>query len=333
MKKLSLVEPWNNHFDSQCTLEDIYHCFRLLLGRLPQKHEWPGHSGFAGGRLEDVVSIYLNSLEFKNRKLGLFEADDIELMDIEGFKFYVPKNDQLLGRCLYNTKTYEPHITKFLRKNLISGHHFLDVGANIGYFSMLSASLVGSNGRIYSFEPFSFNVKLLCLNKQVNEFENIEIFPLALSDKSSLYLYNEAGTNGVISPIVNDFRSVFDSTLVYSVTLDEMSAKIARLDFVKVDIEGAEYLMLMGGKKLLTKHCPVIISEFSPASIEAVSKVSPEEYLHELMLDETYELLVFEELDVTSCHRDPGKVMSIYEQKGCDHIDIIAAPNPSGLRL
>ena len=206
-EQLDLREPWKHGYDDTCTTTDIFFSFRLLLGRNPSKGEWPGHAGLAGGQLKDVVSTYLDSPEFKNRQLGSFDVKEIELCDVQGFKLYVPKNDTQVGRAIYLSRTYEPPLTDLFLRNLREGHVFVDVGGNIGYFSMLAASRVGPQGRVLTVEPFSQNVKLLHLSRQANAFEQIEIFPIAASLSRKLYLYDNGGTNGFISPL-SDRKSV-----------------------------------------------------------------------------------------------------------------------------
>ena len=68
-------KPWTINFDKKVNKIDIYYCFRLLLGRNPSKEEWPGHSGFVGTNLTNLVSSYLSSAEFKNRNLLSYNSD------------------------------------------------------------------------------------------------------------------------------------------------------------------------------------------------------------------------------------------------------------------
>ena len=323
-----LQEPWKHDYSDACTVEDIYYCFRLLLGRNPSRMEWPGHSALAGGQLKNVVATYLDSPEFKNRQLGSFDTSQIDLCHIHGFNLYVPKNDIQVGRGIYTSHTYEPPVTNLFMRNLKRGDVFVDVGANIGYFSMMAASLVGSTGRIFAFEPFSQNVKLLHLSRQVNQFERVEIFPVAAGSDRRLYLYDNAGTNGFISPLTNDFRAVMQSTIVFSVCLDDVLRDVERIDFIKVDVEGAEHLVLQGARTLLQRHHPVIVSEFAPPAIQNVSGASPIDYLDCLLVSPEYELSILDEADVVSCGREIDRVINFFEAKGGDHIDVLSTPRP-----
>jgi FkbM family methyltransferase len=322
--EVDLERPWEAEYRDECTVEDIFYCFRLLLGRLPGKEEWKGHSALTGGRLQDVVPLYLTCAEFKNRKLGSLE-ENTTVVDLNTHRMYLPLNDPLVGQGIFRTGNYEPSVTNVIRKNLRVGDLFVDVGANIGYFTLLAASVVGSQGQVLAFEPFSTNVKFLYLSKCLNDFDQITIYPFALADRENLCFYGNVGSNGQISAASHDPRRVFESTLVYSVRLDSLLEEILRLDMIKVDVEGAENLVLSGAQRTLARYCPIIISEFAPPSLQAVSGVSPSQYLNGLMLNDGYNLYVLGEKDLIPCGKDCDKVMNIFADSGVDHIDIMAA--------
>ena len=307
--------------------EDIYYCFRLILGRNPSQAEWPGHKSLAGNNLRDVVSTYLSSREFRNRKLGALSTTEHVLVDLDRYQMYVSTSDTAVGIHIHRQKTYEPHVTEAIKMKLGPGMYFVDIGANIGYFSLLAAHLVGKEGRIFSFEPFQYNVKLLYLNARINGFENIEIYPFALADKKSLFAYDNMASNGVISGIDEDINSVLSTTLVYSVRLDDVLRDIERLDAIKIDVEGAEYMALSGARNLLKRHRPVIFTEFSPPALEAVSKVSAETFLRLLLIDDDFSIAVLDSSGaVIDCKNDLGRVIGHFGAANSDHIDIVASP-------
>jgi FkbM family methyltransferase len=225
-------------------------------------------------------------------------------------------------------RTYQPPLTRLFMRNLKRGDVFVDVGANIGYLSMLAASHVGQTGRVFAFEPFSQNVKLLHLSRQANQFGQVEIFPVAASSDRRLYLYDNAGTNGFISPLVDDFRAVMQSTIVFSVCLDDVLKDIEQVDFIKLDVEGAEDLVLQGAEALLQRHQPVIVSEFAPPAIQNVSGASPIDYLNRLLVSPEYELFILDEAGVIPCGREIHKVMNFFDIKGTSNIDVLSTPRP-----
>jgi len=110
--------------------------------------------------------------------------------------------------------------------------------------------------------------------------------------------------------------------LVQSVRLDKSLRDIERLDLIKIDIEGAEYMALDGAKSIIQQHNPIIVSEFCPPMLEATSNMSGQEYLDLLRLDGTYSIGILNEdggLDML----DNMKIMDIYQQTD-KHLDIVA---------
>jgi len=240
---------------------------------------------------------------------------------------YVSISDAAVGAHIYGQKSYEPHVTKAIKRKLAPGMFFVDIGANIGYFSLLAAHLVGKEGRVFSFEPFQYNVKLLYLNAKINDFGNIEIYPFAVVDQRSLFAYDNMASNGVISEIGQDLHSILSTTLVYSIKLDDVLQDIERLDVIKIDVEGAEYMALSGAKRLLKRHRPTIFAEFSPSALQVISKVSAEAFLRLLLIDDDFSIAVLDKNgNMLDCKNDLAQVIGHFEAAGSDHIDIVAFP-------
>lgn len=320
-----LGKPWKIKFDNVCTEVDIFYAFRLILGRTPSEQEWEGHRTQAGNKLSDIIASYIGSMEFNKRRLIASNAMKYTLVNLERYKIYVSPSDTAVGVHIYNGKIYEPHVTKIIETVLMSGMSFLDIGANIGYFSMLAAHIVGNKGRVYAFEPFQNNVKLLYHSADINRFSQISIFPFALSNENELLLYSNEASNGRVDTI-SDIDMSLSSDMVYAVKLDDF-LQIDCLDVVKIDVEGAEYLALTGAKKLLEKYCPIIVSEFSPPALNATSGVSPEEYLTVLLVNDDYKLAVISEQGtLIKVGRDISKIIRYFHNAKTDHIDIIAYP-------
>lgn len=321
------AEPWEREFPAECSEDDVYHCFRLLLGRPPSAAEWPGHRARVGDQLQRVVADYLSSREFKNRALLAPADDEYVRLELPQFQLYVQAHDAAVGQPLRATQQYEPHVCTAIRSVLRPGMIFLDVGANIGFFTMFAASLVGSTGRVFAVEPFQSNLKLLYLNAQLNGFAHVTILPFAASDESCLLAFDNVASNGQVSPLRPDLAFLLDTTLVYGARLDDALREVASVDVIKIDVEGAEYRALRGARALLERSRPTIVSEFSPPALSAVSGVNGETYLQLLLLDEGYVLDVLaHDGPPIACGRDIGRVMRAFEQAGVDHIDIVARP-------
>lgn len=312
-------------WDAEADLDDIYHCFRLILGRPPSRKEWDGHSSMSGQDLTNVVNTYLTSAEFRNRKLDYLDLSDIHEVELEGRKMCVPGNDPHIGSRILATGRYEEHITQYIRQALRPGNTFVDIGANIGFFTTLGAHLVGTEGSVIAIEPSDNNVKFILRNKQINDFPQIKIHPLAAADKEDLWLYDSAASNGFIFSVDDDLQRLFGSTLVYSKRLDDLLMGHS-VDLIKVDVEGAEYIALLGARECLRQHRPTIIAEFSSAALLSVSKITPDPFF-DLLIDELdYQVAVFEGLNLVDCGKDRGKVLEVYNKAASDHIDILLTP-------
>lgn len=319
-----------NNFDELANENDIYHCYRLLLGRKPDPDGWnTWTSAIQGGMsINTLVLCFLGSPEFKNRSLSpSVSGTKYELVELPDFKIYVPTDDWAIGRHILVQKFYEPHVTSVIKSVLSPGMGFLDIGANIGYFSLMAASLVGSSGKVFSFEPSQHNCNCLYLSAKTNNFDNIDIYPFAVAEKQATFIYDTTlGTNGCISEFDNNLTIEESRSLVRSMVLDEVLRDVERINLIKIDIEGAEFRALEGAKEIFKKHRPLIISEFSPPALKNVSKVSGENYLKKLLAENYYISVIEPTGQLTECVDDIAKVMKIYESKKASHVDIFAYP-------
>ena len=162
-------------FAVAATAEDIYYCFRLLLGRNPSPTEWSGHSSLAGNDLSSVVRSYLDSPEFANRGLiARSLASDITLTEAPGFLIYTVADDLAVGKHVA-AGGYELHVAAVLRSRLQPGMGVIDLGANIGFFTMLAASLVGAEGTVLAVEPNLANVRMIEASRRANGFGHVSI--------------------------------------------------------------------------------------------------------------------------------------------------------------
>jgi len=316
--------PWKAGFNPSTTIDDIYYCFRLLLGRNPGEREWSSHVWRAGEDLTGVVRSYLSSREFSQRKMLAHEAPvDIELIKLNGFSIYTSASDVAVGKHV-RANAYEPDVTAIFRRFLRPGMAVIDVGANIGYFTMLSASLVGPKGYVLAVEPNPNNVRMLEGSRRVNGFDQVELAYAAAWSKKGLLALNASYSNGVTSAIETGIGALMAVQIVPSFTLSALAPQDRPVDFVKIDIEGAEYSALMGARDILARNHPIIVSEFSPVQLQAVSGVSGEEYLC-FLTDLGYRLAVIEREGNLSEHgADIATVMDAYQNCGTDHIDILA---------
>lgn len=316
---------WPETFDPKATETDILYCFRLLLGRFPAKHEWLGHALQKGCDLQAVVRTYLSSLEFANRGLIVPPKSSHQWKAMDGFSMYASPEDLAVGRVILAKGIYEPAVTRAFRTRLRPGMTVVDVGANIGYFSLLSASLVGSTGSVIAVEPNPRNVKALYASAARNGFRHVHVFQAAASDECGLLFLNVDSSNGTVSPAKGDIDDMLSRETVPALTLDTIIEPSRRVDLIKLDTEGAEYKVLRGARKFLSASRPTIISEFSPGQLQCISAVTPEKYL-ELFVDLGYQISILGESAELPCGTDTKAVLDKAHRSGTDHIDIVAEP-------
>ena len=305
---------------------DIYYCYRLFLNREPDPEgyaDWLNLIKTHHITIEHLTDGFLHSREFMELQA---QRDTPQLVELPGFKMMVRSNDHFIGAVIARSGTYEPHVTAVLRQLLRPGMTFLDIGANIGYFSLLAASLVGENGRVISFEPVPDNVQLLQQSIAANGFTNIRLHPQAALEKPQQIALEIGGTNSN-SRVVNPDSDEIERPLVEAVVLDEVLSHLPRLDVVKMDIEGAEPRALQGMTRLLQKHRPVLIAEFSPDLIQLTSGVKPLAFLQQLA-DLGYDLFGLQpglNLEQAS-PQNPAALLHLCQQTKAVHLDIVARP-------
>lgn len=327
--KNSIIAFAGEHiFDPLASETDIFYCFRLILGRLPSREEWKGHSPFTGLDLPKVVAGYLNSLEFANRGLLVPPTmEDIQLVELDRFAMYLSSSDYAVGREILKSKTYEPNVTRILNERVRPGMTVLDVGANIGYHSLLMSVLVGEEGRCIAIEPNPSNVKLLLANKNLNKLEQLEILQAAAGNAWGVLQLNPSYSNGVVSPVtVKSIQEITRQETVLSLKIDGILPPDVKVDVIKIDVEGSEFNALSGALRCIENDRPLIISEFMPGGLRGISGVTPEEYLT-FLTNLGYHLAVLEADHCVSCQQNAAMVMKIFREKNVDHIDILAEPS------
>ncbi len=173
--------------------------------------------------IEDVVTAFLTSLEFKLGHADLVKPD-LDLIETDGRKIYVYADDAGISAMLRGG-LYEPNVTAFLVSRLQPGHTFVDIGANLGHFSLLAAVAV-EHGRVVAVEPSSRNVMALRTSIRANDLTNIEVLNVAASSTWQLLAFGVSGTNGITGPLASSDTHV---EVVQGVPLDD-ALQIDRLD-------------------------------------------------------------------------------------------------------
>ncbi len=190
-------------------------------------------------------------------------------------KIYLDKIDSLYLSVHKDFGGYEKEL---IEKQIKKGDIVLDVGANIGFYTLIMAKLVGKTGRVFAFEACPTNFKILQKNVEANGYKNIVLINKAVtnSTKNIDFYIDEKNTAGNgLSP-----KKGITPIEVPSIRLDDYFPKKSRVDFIKIDIEGSEFLALLGSQNLLEENPKVkIITEFFPQLLNLVGS-SPKDYLN-----------------------------------------------------
>ncbi len=223
-----------------------------LLGRL-NRFIFRNFSGYGFGRILPQTKI----VNFLSKRLR------IDYIEHEGHKLYIGGKDKV-GYFYYD---YEKNETNLVKGVIKKGDIAADLGANIGYYTLLFAKLVGKNGKVFAFEPEPKNFELLKKNIETNDYSNhrIHLIKKVIFNKSGkikLYL-NEQNTGD--HKIIPSEKKSIECEMT---TLDN-ELKNQKISFMKIDIQGAEGGALLGMKNILKNNKNLkIMMEFSPCRIE-----------------------------------------------------------------
>jgi FkbM family methyltransferase len=173
---------------------------------------------------------------------------------------------------------YERSLVRALKFVLKPGMVFLDLGANIGYFSAIAAALIGPTGKVFAFEPSP--ACFIRLQHNLRCFQQAVLYNCAASDENGqCWFHFQAKENGWGS-LFND-HDLTERIQVSTLRLDDWArdAAIERLDFLKIDIEGGEYAALHGAQTLLRRFQPIVIAELNSVCLSRDQR-TPDDVLH-----------------------------------------------------
>src|SRR5580704_4473606 len=168
------------------------------------------------------------------------------------------------GALIYYLGYSEPETARFVRQFLKPGMAFWDVGAHLGEYSLLASRLVGPSGHVEAFEPQSDTFAWLTANIRANYLANITPHESAVADTSQARRFTVVKEPSLSHLAVGESTGVSVSTT----TLDDVMSTSGRTPhMVKVDVEGAEMLVLRGAREVLglpVGAAPVWLMEYSP---------------------------------------------------------------------
>jgi FkbM family methyltransferase len=259
--------------------EAVIWAYRLILGREPESN--------------DVVERHCRHLENVGAlRRGFFESEEFARQHLRerlprvwviapvmrGERLmWVDLGDRFVSfGCLFDS--YEPLETHFVTTVLRLGDVFIDIGANVGWFSMLASTIVGAEGRVYAFEPRAetagYLEKTIILNGLQSQV-TLHQFGLSDTEEHRLLVWTRDTENPGGSFVVDRLpSSEMESQAIALRPLDALG--LQRVDFMKIDVEGAEMRVFRGAQATLDRCRPVILSELSPEMLKRGSEADTE---------------------------------------------------------
>lgn len=204
------------------------------------------------------------------RKYKLLYRNKVVIAVKGGIRWELDLKEQI-DSSIYYEGCFEPTTTAVINRYVKEGMTVLDIGANIGCHTLRFAKLVGKMGKVIAFEPMSWAFSKLKRNVELNNFDNITLERIALSDESkgervvqfyASWPLDADLSDSKIHPIHHGERM---ENTVEVITLDDYVQRenIKKIDFVKLDVDGYEYKVIGGGTNTIKKFKPVMIIEFS----------------------------------------------------------------------
>ena len=208
-----------------------------------------------------------------------------------GFKLFVDARDVSIAPHLILDGVWEEHTEAVLRTLVRPGMTIVEIGANLGYFTLLMAQRAGSAGAVHAFECDPALAQLARDNLEVNGLSNVaNLHEMAVSDREGAMRFFTAERHRGGGTLVGGLAQIPELTAaerreieVRSITLDAFAATLSRpIDLIKIDAEGAEPAILHGGRDVFSRRAPLtVVMEFCPAFFTQAGS-DPEARLAEL---------------------------------------------------
>lgn len=163
---------------------------------------------------------------------------------------------------------YNTDIVSVLKRKLCPGMNVIDVGANIGEITLVSANCVGETGAVFAFEPVKLTADRLCHHVELNRLDRVHVRREALAERSGrVPIYKGAqgflDHNDGLASLYGENEGEVPLEYVNVSTLDDVveSLSLTHVDLIKIDIEGGELPCLKGGESVIRRYRPMIIVE------------------------------------------------------------------------
>lgn len=179
--------------------------------------------------------------------------------------------DDWIQQQIYFLDYYDRRGIEYIKMHFRANNTFIDIGANVGSYSLVASGLAGKSGKVYAFEPVSHVYRQLSQNIELNNISNIIAEPLAIYEQKKLLdiHVSDLENTGMSSIFRHDHESG-ETQRVQAIVFDDyvMEHDIREIQIIKMDIEGAELHALKGMQMVLKNLRPCLIIELSPTALE-----------------------------------------------------------------
>lgn len=263
------------------TSDEVIWGYRYLLNRDPESASALERHMRTHDDWRRFRQALIKSTEFARNSLSRPLTPKWVAAEIFGGKrlIWLDLMDDYVSRgCLFDS--YEDIETGLVRKHLKPGQVFLDIGANIGWFTLLASTIVGEEGHVHAFEPRRPTVDYLRRSISANGLDtlvSLHDFGLDKEDGEHFLTWPKNTRNPGHSELAHSPGGADLETIPVKVrALDAMG--LSKVDFIKIDVEGAEMRALEGGKATIDSSRPIVLSELYPEQLQKISGATPQDF-------------------------------------------------------
>lgn len=262
--------------------------YRILLDREAESEDVLLPKMRAYNTTRELRHDMVTSDEYAEKNPDFAAANDPTLVIKEiapGLRLWLDLSDHAIGLNILRGR-YELNELDFIRRTVGPGHHVVDCGGHIGFFTMHMAALVGPHGSVTVFEPLDRNADCLARSIGENGFDAFVRLERAAVGATAgtlplVFAPNTINSGGAFLRGPSEVPGGHITTDVRVVALDQLDLP-RPVGFIKADIEGAEPLAFRGADRLLRVDRPVILSELHPLQLERVSGATPSGFIAEM---------------------------------------------------
>lgn len=290
LSQLRRALPGQRGANRRITRDHVIWAYRILLDREPEFDAVISDKLNIYATTQQLRADIMTSPEYRLRNPGNFphtgETGTVITEIDHDLRLFVEVSDLVIGLNIVRG-CYEQDETDFVRRTVKPGQTVLDLGANIGFFTMIMASLVGPLGRVYAFEPLDRNARLLQRSIAENGFQDrvtLERAAVGQVSGSAKLVFQEYTLNSGGSYLFEGGTEIPDGHGIQDVEMVALDDYDLRhpVGFIKMDIEGAEPLAIRGARRILRTDRPIILSELNAVALKRGSASTPAEFISEM---------------------------------------------------